>query len=87
MRLSELSDILLSLGCEIHPDMRNYVIAPGSKKICFLIKRELKNGHIVKCPVSFYRSEDPEVPFNLQVTIFDRYYLRKTGKRKMETFS
>ncbi|EMO14689.1 hypothetical protein LEP1GSC165_0385 [Leptospira santarosai str. CBC523] len=84
MRLSELSDILLSLGCEIHHDMRNYVIAPGSKKICFLIKRELKNGHIVKCPVSFYRSEDPEVPFNLQVTIQKSLLLTKNWKKKDE---
>ncbi|EMJ64582.1 hypothetical protein LEP1GSC051_2114 [Leptospira sp. P2653] len=62
MRLSELSKILLSLGCVLKPDTREYVIAPGSKKIVFLFKRMLDTGHEVKCTISFYREEDPEVP-------------------------
>ncbi|EQA61448.1 hypothetical protein LEP1GSC062_4302 [Leptospira alexanderi serovar Manhao 3 str. L 60] len=85
MRLSELSNILKSLGCEIHPDTRDYVIASGSKKILFLIKRNLNSGHFVKCPISFYSSEDPEVPLNLQSTIQNALLLTKDWKKKEES--
>ncbi|PJZ29099.1 hypothetical protein CH370_19985 [Leptospira kmetyi] len=61
IRLNELTEKLLSLGCEINPDPRSRTISKTFGKKVYIVKRILSNGDLVKYPLSYYREENPKV--------------------------